>query len=31
MGLVGGAVSLVYLLYVRRYFARSGEKTAGPS
>jgi len=31
MGLVGGAVWLGYLLYVRRYFVRSGEGTTGTS
>ena len=29
MGLVGGAASLAYLLYVRRYFIRSGGGTSG--
>jgi len=31
MGLVGGAAWLGYLLYVRRYFVRSGEGTTGTS
>jgi len=31
MGLVGAAAWLGYLLYVRRYFVRSGEGTAGTS
>ena len=31
MGLVGGAVWLGYLLYVRRYFVRSGTGTTGTS